>query len=82
MSIFEDKSTISNVFVVEILIKNGISDYVSLEKKDLMLCAISGFFLGLHFTFYFESLKHTSIASSVVLVDTEVFFVAIGSLDV
>lgn len=62
------------------LIKNGLSEYSSLTKKDLMLCAISGLFLGLHFSFYFESLKHTSIASSVVLVDTEVFFVAIGSL--
>jgi len=62
------------------LIKNGLSEYTSLQKSDLVLCAVSGLFLGLHFSFYFESLKHTSIASSVVLVDTEVFFVAIGSL--
>ena len=40
------------------------------------LCLLSGLFLGLHFTFYFESLRHTSIASAVALVDTEVFFVA------
>lgn len=48
----------------------------TLAKKDLLLCVLSGLFLGLHFTCYFESLKFTSIASSVVLVDTEVFFVA------
>lgn len=47
-----------------------------LTKKDVLLCVISGFFLGLHFSAYFESLRFTSIASSVVLVDTEVFFVA------
>lgn len=62
------------------LIKGGVSEYKSLKKKDLLLCALSGLFLGLHFSFYFESLKHTSIASSVALVDTEVLFVAMGSL--
>ena len=43
-------------------------------------CAISGVFLGLHFFCYFQSLKYTSVASSVVLVETEIFFVALGSL--
>lgn len=48
-----------------------------LQKKDILLCACSGLFLGMHFTLYFESLKYTSIAASVVLVNLEVFFVAI-----
>lgn len=48
-----------------------------LQKKDIFLCACSGLFLGMHFTLYFESLKYTSIAASVVLVNLEVFFVAI-----
>lgn len=48
------------------------------SKKDLLLCMVSGIFLGAHFACYFESLRYTSIASSVVLVDTEVFFVALG----
>lgn len=52
----------------------------ALNKKDMFLCMASGIFLGLHFTMYFESLKYTSIAASVVLVDTEVFFVAIAML--
>lgn len=47
-----------------------------LGRKETALCLLSGLFLGLHFTCYFESLRHTSIASSVALVDTEVFFVA------
>ncbi len=47
-----------------------------LGRKDLFLCLVSGLFLGLHFSCYFEALRFTSIASAVALVDTEVFFVA------
>lgn len=42
-------------------------------------CILSGIFLGIHFVCYFMSLSYTSVASSVVLVDTEIFFVALGS---
>ena len=52
----------------------------ALQGRDILLCTLSGIFLGLHFTLYFESLKYTSIASAVVLVDTEVFFVALAML--
>ena len=47
-----------------------------MSRKTLALCLLSGLFLGLHFTLYFEAIRHTSIASAVALVDTEVFFVA------
>ena len=50
------------------------------KLKKLLLCIVSGVFLGAHFTCYFQSLRYTSIASSVVLVDTEVFFVALGGV--
>lgn len=52
----------------------------TLTRREILLCLASGAFLGLHFTAYFESLRWTSIASAVVLVDTEVLFVALGSL--
>jgi len=68
------------VLLLPALLKSGLGEYRNISKKNLALCAVSGLFLGLHFSFYFESLKLTSIASSVVLVDTEVFFVAIGGL--
>ena len=45
-------------------------------KASFWLSLVSGLFLGLHFTCYFEAIHHTSIASAVALVDTEVFFVA------
>lgn len=47
-----------------------------ITKKDLIFGIVSGIFLAFHFASYFESLKHTSITCSVVLVDTEVFFVS------
>lgn len=58
----------------------GRRELAGLGKRDILLCVISGIFLGLHFTFYFLSLQYTSITSSVVLVDTEVFFVALGGV--
>ena len=48
----------------------------TLSRRELLLCLMSGLFLGLHFTCYFKALSYTSIASAVALVDTEVFFVA------
>jgi drug/metabolite transporter (DMT)-like permease len=50
-----------------------------LAGRDVLLCLISGLFLGLHFTAYFAALERTSIAAAVVLVDTEVLFVALAS---
>ena len=50
----------------------------SMSLKHVLLSVISGAFLGLHFLCYFASLRLTSISASVVLVDTEVFFVTIA----
>lgn len=47
-------------------------------RRDLLMCALSGACLALHFSTWFESLKWTSIASSTVLVSTEVIFSALG----
>lgn len=54
--------------------KNELKD---LRRSDVLGCACSGMFLGMHFTLYFQSLKFTSIAAAVVLVNMEVFFVAL-----
>ena len=47
-----------------------------IRRRDIIYSIISGFFLALHFAAYFTAVKETSIASAVVLVDAEVFFVA------
>jgi len=49
-----------------------------LTKRDFLACGASGFFLAIHFSSWFESLKWTTIASSTVLCSTEVIFVALG----
>ena len=52
----------------------------ALSRKEWLLCLASGFFLGLHFVIGFESYRNTSIAAATVLINTEVLFVAIGSV--
>lgn len=48
------------------------------DKKTVILCCVSGIFLAIHFTLWFESLYHTSVASSTSIVCTEVIWVSIG----
>lgn len=55
------------------------AEFRDLRRRELFLSLLSGAFLGAHFTCYFESLRWTSIAAAVVLVDTEVLFVALAS---
>lgn len=55
-------------------------EWKGLTYREALLCIASGAFLGLHFTAYFAALDLTSIASAVVLVDTEVLFVALATV--
>lgn len=63
---------------VTLLKREPRRELARLGMKNLLLCAISGVFLAVHFTLWFESLQHTSVASSGVIVCTEVIWVAIG----
>ena len=47
-------------------------------RKSILLSCLSGLFLALHFVLWFESLKHTSVASSTTIVCTEVIWVCLG----
>lgn len=53
-------------------------ELLSIDGKTALLCALSGLFLAIHFTVWFESLQHTSVASSTTIVCTEVIWVALG----
>ena len=66
----------SVILLPYVLVRNR-EEMKGMTKKDWILAVISGVCLGLHFSLYIESLRYTSIASSVVFVDTEVFFVAL-----
>jgi drug/metabolite transporter (DMT)-like permease len=52
-------------------------EIVALSKPDLKLAVISGFFLALHFATWISSLDYTSVANSVVLVNTNPLWVGL-----
>lgn len=47
-------------------------------RKRFLLSCLSGIFLAIHFALWFESLNHTSVASSTTIVCTEVIWVSLG----
>jgi len=49
-----------------------------IDPKLAALSALSGLFLAIHFVLWFESLKHTTVASSTTIVCTEVIWVCLG----
>jgi drug/metabolite transporter (DMT)-like permease len=49
-----------------------------LSRRDLSLILVSGLFLGMHFATWISSLTYTSVASSVVLVNTAPLFVGLA----
>ena len=53
-------------------------ELAAVDKKTLLLSALSGVFLAIHFALWFESLQHTSVASSTTIVCTDVIWVSIG----
>ena len=63
---------------VVFLKKEARKELFSINKKQMILSAFSGIFLAAHFVLWFESLNHTSVASSTTIVCTEVIWVALG----
>ncbi|WP_027964880.1 DMT family transporter [Halalkalibacillus halophilus] len=53
-------------------------DFKHISKQDWYYSTLAGVFLALHFILWFESLNHTSVASSVVLVTTQPIFAFLG----
>lgn len=51
----------------------------TLSAKGWVLVVVSGIFLGLHFLFWMESLKLTSVASSMIVLSLQPVFVMIGA---
>ena len=60
--------------------KETRKEIADLSKKNIILSILSGVFLAVHFVLWFESLSHTSVASSTTIVCTEVIWVALGYL--
>lgn len=53
-------------------------EIAAMERKTVLLSIFSGLFLAVHFAVWFESLRHTSVASSTTIVCTEVIWVSLG----
>ncbi len=58
--------------------KKNRQELFQVERRSLLLSCLSGVFLAVHFALWFESLQHTSVASSATIVCTEVIWVALG----
>ncbi len=54
------------------------TEMARMGRRNFSLSALSGVFLALHFWTWFESLQHTSVASSTTIVCTEVIWVSLG----
>lgn len=66
----------ASLIILPYLIFRCRKELFSIDFRNLAICVFSGIVLAVHFAAYFESLRFTSITSSLVLVDTSVFFVA------
>ena len=58
--------------------KTSRQELLAVTPKNALLSAFSGLFLAIHFVLWFESLQHTSVASSTTIVCTEVIWVSLG----
>ena len=58
---------------------NYRSEFREMQGRDLLVAALTGVALALHFVTWFESLRHTSVAASVTLVQSQPVFVAVGA---
>jgi len=50
-----------------------------LDRRDLLVATATGVALAVHFAAWFESLRFTSVAASVTLVQSQPLFVAVGA---
>lgn len=53
-------------------------ELLHVSRKNFLLSVLSGLFLAVHFAVWFESLNHTTVASSTTIVCTEVIWVSLG----
>lgn len=71
--------TIATLILAPFALIRQRKELVNLQRKQLLLALLSGFFLAVHFASWISSLEYTSVASSVVLVSTSPLWVALLS---
>ncbi|MCS7259130.1 MAG: DMT family transporter [candidate division WOR-3 bacterium] len=70
---------VASLILQPLFFKNFSKYYQELKQTQWWLVVLAGLFLALHFALWIESLNHTSVPSSVVLVTTDPIFVALLS---
>ncbi|MFQ6057551.1 MAG: DMT family transporter [Anaerolineae bacterium] len=71
--------TVASLILAPAALLTSGDELRALTRGDLQLALLSGLFLGLHFATWITSLEYTSVASSVVFVDTHPLFVGLAS---
>ena len=60
-------------------VRRSLREWPALTRRDALLILLSGVALALHFATWIASLDYTTVASSVILVSTNIIFVALAS---
>lgn len=68
------------VLMTPVVLGNGVlrQELAGAGRRNILLSTMSGIFLAIHFVLWFESLRHTTVASSTTIVCTEVIWVSLG----
>ncbi|MBN1786441.1 MAG: DMT family transporter [Candidatus Methanofastidiosa archaeon] len=70
----------ASIVMCTLALKAGLAQKVArYSRRDKELLLLSGFFLALHFASWISSLSYTSVAVSVIIVDSSPFFVLVLS---
>lgn len=70
---------LTSLILTPIALLRHRDEFRLLRRKDIWVCLAIGVFLAVHFASWIESLFHTSVASSVIIVSTEALFAALGA---
>lgn len=70
----------TTLILLPLTLRNHRQAVSSLSRRDLGVAVASGVLLAVHFAAWMESLEWTSVAAAAVLFQTQVLFVAIGSI--
>jgi len=71
--------TLASLALAPLALTRHRDELKRLTRRDLILIAVAGIFLALHFATWIESIRFTTIASSTVFVSTSPIFVGIFS---
>jgi drug/metabolite transporter (DMT)-like permease len=69
--------TFATIILAPFALARHREDLRALGRREILLAAVSGLFLALHFGTWISSLEYTTVASSVVLVSTGPLWVAL-----